>query len=137
MLQNNVVWGRGLYTLGTVFLNNVLQNIERYNSSAIQFGETGTGKQPNYQLETDKKKIGFRGNNHEEYGSEPFNEEKISIYFSKSDVLEAIDLAKILEKTADFFCNERHFSGCLLHLAQNFSCALKLAGSHLKSLHLN
>lgn len=100
MLQNNVVWGRGLYTLGTVFLTKVLQNIERHNSSAIQFGETGTGKQPNYQLETDKKKIGFRGNNHEEYGSEPFNEEKISIYFSKLDVLEAIDLAKILEKNS-------------------------------------
>lgn len=97
MLQNNIVWGRGLYTLGTSFLNNVLANMERHNCSAIQFGETGTGKQPNYQLEFNNQKIGFRGNNHEEYGSEPFNEEKISIYFNNIDIKEALDLAKKLE----------------------------------------
>jgi len=56
MLQNNVVWGRGLYSLGAIFLNNVLENMGKYNSQIVQFGETGTGKQPNYQLETDNKK---------------------------------------------------------------------------------
>ena len=57
MLHNNVVWGRGVHTLGTVFLNNVLENMGKYNSQIVQFGETGTGKQPNYQLETENKKI--------------------------------------------------------------------------------
>ena len=46
MLQNNVVWGRGLYSLGAIFLNNVLENMGKYNSQIVQFGETGTGKQP-------------------------------------------------------------------------------------------
>ena len=45
MLQNNVVWGRGLYSLGAIFLNNVLENMGKYNSQIVQFGETGTGKQ--------------------------------------------------------------------------------------------
>ena len=100
MLQNNVVWGRGLYSLGAIFLNNVLENMGKYNSQIVQFGETGKGKQPNYQLETDNKKIALNGKNHEEYGADQFDEEKISIYFSKADISEAVNVAKILEKNS-------------------------------------
>jgi hypothetical protein len=43
MLQNNVVWGRGLYSLGAIFLNNVLENMGKYNSQIVQFGKQGQG----------------------------------------------------------------------------------------------
>lgn len=100
MLHNNVVWGRGVHTLGTVFLNNVLENMGKYNSQIVQFGETGTGKQPNYQLETENKKIALNGKNHEEYRADQFDEEKLSICFSKDDISEAVNVAKILEKNS-------------------------------------
>lgn len=100
MLQNNVVWGRGVHTLGTVFLNKVLENMGKYNSEIVQFGETGKGKQPNYQLEANNEKVALNGQNHEEYGADQFDEEKISIYFSKADISEAVNIAKILEKNS-------------------------------------
>lgn len=100
MSKNNVVWGRGVYTLGTIFLNKVLENMRKYSSETVQFGETGIGKQPNYQIELNNKKIALNGQNHEEHSKDQFDEEKISVSFSRADILEAINVAKILEKNS-------------------------------------
>ena len=85
------------HTLGTV----LKKSFSKYNSEIVQFGETGEKEiQPNYQLEADNKKVTLNGNNHEEYGENQFDEDNISIYFSKANILEVVNVAKILEENS-------------------------------------
>lgn len=102
MSHHNVVWGRGLYTLGTVYLTHVLQNMQVLASDSVQFGQQGMGKQPNYQIRltgNESKKFNGHHGDFQRMGiaeDEPFNPENLSIYFSIQDVQEALNIARKL-----------------------------------------
>lgn len=79
--------------LSKPFLRKVLANFRGRKDAVVRFGITGTGVQPNYQIEYrpegDKpsKTLAFRGSTHKPYGiNEPFNEERISAPFEFAEI---------------------------------------------------
>ena len=101
MINNNgVVWGSGIDTLGVEFLTNVLNNMQRLSSNTVRFGQKGTGKRPNYQIELteneSKKFNGHHGDFHRDGISEdePFKPENLSIAFNLQNVQIALEAAR-------------------------------------------
>ena len=78
--------------LGKVFLRHVLDNFRGRLDATVQFGTTGTGVRPNYQVtylrpDGSETTIAFRGSTHSAYGKhEQFVESHISPRFSYADV---------------------------------------------------
>jgi len=76
-------------TLGEKFVGSVLKNMPQ--QSTVRFGETGEGRFPNYQVERESgERTLWRGNGHGEWpeGVTEFNEGKVSIPYSKKDLLD-------------------------------------------------
>ena len=98
--NNGVVWGSGLDILGVEFLTNVINNMEHFSSNIVRFGQKGTGKRPNYQIEfaenESKKFNGHHGDFHRDGVSqdEPFNPENLSIIFNLQNVNIALEAAR-------------------------------------------
>ena len=98
--NNGVVWGSGIDTLGVEFLTNALNNMQRLNSNTIRFGQKGTGKRPNYQIELAENELKKFNGHHGDYHrdgiaeDEPFKPENLSIAFNLENVQAALEAAR-------------------------------------------
>ena len=67
------------------YWNDVISNMTK--NDYVQFGITGTGVHPNYQITSEKDEIRtFTGKNHEEVVWEKYAEENITKKYSLSEV---------------------------------------------------
>lgn len=90
--MSGITWTReNLPLLGRVFLRNVLENMRGRDDSEVQFGETGDGVMPNYQVKFPNGVVRtLRGSSHEAFEqAEPFAVRNISEPFKLAEVTEA------------------------------------------------
>ena len=98
--NHGIIWGRSLETLGYVFLQKVLDNMDA--ESSVRLGQTGTGVRPNYQVTNASGEVSvFRGSGdiHETFQDvDKFNRDNISIAFSYEEVSVAMKNAEKLNQ---------------------------------------
>jgi hypothetical protein len=79
--------------LGRIFLRNVLSNMRGYEDAKVQFGETGTGVKPNYQVTYPNGLIrAINGSSHDPFvRADEFDSTRISSAFSLQQVKHAYE----------------------------------------------
>jgi hypothetical protein len=87
----NKRWNGKIETLKTDYLNDVKGRMETYGDR-VQFGLTGTGQRPNYQvINTDGKKMAFDSGNHLLHSeADEFDENNVSGVYTLDQVKAAI-----------------------------------------------
>jgi|GEM_PF-3528142 len=95
--KKSVTWGRGLETLGSEFLQDMLNNM--VSGDAVRLGQKGQKAiRPNYQVtRINNENTAFDGNSHKEDSEvDTYNSDWLSIPFSYQEVRNAIENAKVL-----------------------------------------
>ena len=79
---------KNLSILGRKFLRNVLNNMRNYQEATVQFGQTGLGVSPHYQITfPNGNKWAIDGRSHDTFSrADDFDIKNISIPFSLSQV---------------------------------------------------
>lgn len=87
--MSKLCWNEeNLPKLGRIFLLNVLSNMRGYEDAKVQFGETGTGVKPNYQVTYPNGLVrAINGSSHDPFvRADEFDSTRISNTFSSQQV---------------------------------------------------
>lgn len=87
--MSKLCWNEeNLPKLGRIFLRNVLSNMRGYEDAKVQFGETGTGVKPNYQVTYPNGLVrAINGSSHDPFvRANEFDSTRISNTFSSQQV---------------------------------------------------
>lgn len=82
--------------LSKFYLGKVLANLRGVKEATVRFGETGTGRHPNYErIFPNREPHTIRGSTHKSYdGTKEFNKENTSIPFTFEEITNAYNNAK-------------------------------------------